>query len=166
MKLLTIAATLLLATPALAQNARSSQDFLKQAIMDDNAEVALGQLAATRGKSKEVRDFGKMLAEDHQKAGAEARKVAAEVKVTPPTDMPQEAKEEKAKLEKLSGAEFDKAFITFMIPDHEKAIGMFSEQATNGDDNRVKGLATKQLPGLKKHLDMAKKLASSSTTGK
>jgi len=159
MKIVTIAAaTLLLATPALAQNARSSQDFLTEAIEGGNAEVQLGQLAATRGGSKEVRDFGKMLSSDHKKAGAEARKIAAQLKIKAPTDIPAEAKDTKAKLEKLDGAEFDKEFAAAMIEDHEKDIAMFTEQATNGDDNRVKGLATKQLPALKKHLDMAQKL--------
>lgn len=159
MKLVTIAAAaLLLATSALAQNARSSQDFLTAAIEGANAEVQLGQLAAARGGTKEVRDFGKMLSNDHKKAGAEARKIAAQLKVKAPDDIPPEAKETKTKLEALKGADFDKAFAAAMIEDHEKDIALFTEQATNGDDNRVKGLAFKQLPTLKKHLDMAQKL--------
>lgn len=160
MKLATIAAaTLLLATPALAQDARSSQDFLKEAIQGDNAEVEMGRLAAARGGTKEVRDFGKMLSTDHQKAGDEARKVAQKLKIKPPAGIPEEAKETKAKLEGLKGADFDKEFVAAMIEDHEKDIAKYTEQATNGDDDRVKGLATKQLPTLKKHLDMVQKLA-------
>ena len=160
MKFVTLAAaTLLAATPAFAQDARSSQEFLKEAIQGNNAEVEMGKLAAARGGSKEVRDFGKMLSTDHAKAGAEARKVAKQIKLTPPTGIPPEAQETKAKLEKLRGAEFDKEFAVAMVEDHEKDIAAYTEQATNGDDNRVKGMATKQLPTLKKHLDMAQKLA-------
>lgn len=159
MKLATIAAaTLLLATPALAQDARSSKDFVKEAIQGDNAEIQMGRLAAARGGSKEVRDFGKMLTADHQKAGKEARKVARKLNIKPPTGIPEAKKEAKARLEKLQGAEFDKEFAAAMVEDHEKDIAMFTEQATNGDDDRVKGLATKQLPTLKKHLDAAQNL--------
>ncbi|MFO1135260.1 MAG: DUF4142 domain-containing protein [Rhodoblastus sp.] len=159
MKLAMIAAAVLLATPALAQTqAASSQDFLKDAIQGDNAEVQMGRLAAARGGSKEVRDYGKMLAADHQKAGAEARKLAGQMKIKAPGGIPAEAKDAKAKLQKLRGADFDKEFVGVMVEDHQKDIARYDEQANGGDNDKVKALAAKTLPTLKKHLEAAQKL--------
>lgn len=160
MKFITsIAAAMLLATPALAQTqTASSRDFLKEAIQGDNAEVQMGRLAAARGGSKEVRDFGKMLATDHQKAGAEARKLAGQMKMKAPGDIPAEAKETKARLQKLRGPDFDKEFASAMVEDHQKDIAKFEEQANGGDDGKVKAMAAKTLPVLKKHLETAQKL--------
>lgn len=162
MKLGTLAATtLLLATPAFAQSAPSSKDFLTEAVKGDNAEIQMGQLAAARGGSKEVRDFGKMLSKDHQKAGAQARKLVMKMKMKAPTGVPDAAKEEKAKLQKLKGAEFDKEFAAYMVEDHQKDIAKFQQQAEQGDDPKVKEMAAAQLPTLKKHLAAAQKLTAS-----
>lgn len=67
----------------------------------------MGKLASSRGGSKDVRDFGKMLVRDHTKGGQEARKLARQLKVKAPNDAPPDAAEMKAALSKLKGAEFD-----------------------------------------------------------
>ena len=61
------AAAFFIASPALSQSAPPANDFVAEAVQGDNAEVQLGHLAAARGGSKDIRDFGKMLAKDHQK---------------------------------------------------------------------------------------------------
>ena len=71
MKYVLLAVAALVITPAFAQS-DASREFLKEAIQGDNAEIQMGQLAAARGGSKDVRDFGKMLSRDHQKAAAQA----------------------------------------------------------------------------------------------
>jgi putative membrane protein len=160
---LAAAATLALSAPAFAQKASSPDDFVKDAIQADNAEIQMGKLAAARGGTKEVRDFGKTLEKDHQKGGMEARKLARELKIKPPTGIPDEARQEHAKLMKLKGKDFDQEFASYMVDDHKKDIQKFQDEASNASDQKVKDFANSQLPALQKHLEMAQKLAGAQT---
>ncbi|MFO1115807.1 MAG: DUF4142 domain-containing protein [Beijerinckiaceae bacterium] len=148
-----------IASPALAQSATPANDFLAEAIQGDNAEVQMGKLASSRGGSKDVRDFGKMLVRDHTKGGQEARKLARQLKVKAPNDAPPDAAEMKAALSKLKGAEFDREFAAHMVDDHKKDIDRYQQQADGAADPKVKDFAARTLPVLHKHLDAAQKLS-------
>ena len=58
----------------------------------------------------------------------------------------------------LLGAEFDKAYAKHMVEDHEKAVKLFENASKNIKDPGLKDFATKTLPTIKEHLEMAKKL--------
>lgn len=58
------------------------------------------------------------------------------------------------KLSKLSGAGFDKAYMSLMLKDHEKDVKEFEMQATNGTNAHVKDFASRTLPTLQSHLQM------------
>jgi putative membrane protein len=60
-----------------------------------------------------------------------------------------------AKLEKLSGAQFDRAYMSEMVADHKKDVAEFRKQSTSGKDSDLKAFAAKTLPTLEDHLKMA-----------
>ena len=156
---LTSVAALLLLTSTGAYAAKSPQEFLKDAIQGDNSEIALGQLAQQKASNAKVKDFGKTLVSDHTVAKQEASTLAKTLGVTPSDEPTAEAKDEQDKLSKLSGADFDKEFASYMVKDHQKDIQEFQDQAKAND--QTSALANKQLPTLQKHLQMAQALAGS-----
>ena len=83
-----------------------------------------------------------------------------------PAGLPDEAKEEKAKLSKLKGKDFDSEFASYMVDDHKKDIAKYQEQANGAADQKVKDFANATLPVLQKHLDAAQKLATSQSSAK
>ena len=131
--------------------------FVTEAMMGDNGEVAIGELAQTQGESQAVKDFGKLLVADHgahkQELGALAQ--AAGIKTT--DDLSDDAKANLEKLEALRGHAFDREFKTMMVEDHTKDIGKYEKQASSGDADTA-ALAQKTLPTLRKHLEAAKSL--------
>jgi putative membrane protein len=135
------------------------QTFLKKALEGDNSEVALGQLAEQHGASTAVRDFGRMLHDDHAAAKAKALPVAQEHGVPDTAEMAPEAKAEAQKLERLSGPAFDREFARYMVSDHRKDIADFQEEARRGD-RATAALARESLPDLRKHLKTAQQLAA------
>ena len=58
------------------------------------------------------------------------------------------------RLAKLSGAEFDRAYVREMVAGHKKAVDAFTMESTSGKDNDVKAWATKTLPTVREHLPM------------
>lgn len=137
--------------------AASASHFLSDAIKGDNSETRLGQLIATRGHSAAVRRFGNTLVADHNRARAQASKLARQLDVPTSSAMMPEARTELSKLQRLHGQAFDREVRRYMIEDHRKDIAEFSNQARHGD-RRTAALASTQLPTLKKHLRLAESL--------
>lgn len=148
---------LIYATPVLAA---SPSDFMTDAMKGDNSEIMLGRYAAQHGGSAEVREFGQMLASDHTKAKTQMAKVAGTVQVSVPSGATVEADAERVKLMLLSGRNFDKEFVEYMVKDHQSDIAKFKEEA-GARDGAVSKLAEKQLPVLEKHLKRAQSLLHS-----
>ena len=64
-----------------------------------------------------------------------------------------------AKLQQLSGRDFDHEFIRVMVEDHQKDIAEFKKEAGEGH-GPVEQLAAQTLPTLEKHLQMAQSLSA------
>jgi putative membrane protein len=138
----------------------SDQHFVTKAAQGGLAEVELGQLAASKGSNDAVKQFGQKMVDDHGKANDELKSVAQQKNITLPTEPDAKAKSEKARLEKLSGAEFDKAYMAHMVKDHKKDVAEFQKESTSGKDSDVKQWAGKTLPTLQSHLQMAQDTAA------
>jgi Predicted outer membrane protein len=137
----------------------ADQEFAKKAAQGGMAEVELGRLAQRQGTSAHVKDFGKMLVEDHTKANNDLKDVAAKENITLPTDVSSEQRQNIDRLSKYSGAKFDREFLKDSVTDHREDISEFEKEANNGHDQALKSFASDKLPTLRKHLQMAEQHA-------
>jgi putative membrane protein len=136
------------------------QEFMNKAAQGGMAEVMLGQTASSKGTSPDVKNFGNRMVSDHGKAGDELKQLAQTKGVTLPSDVDDESKKMSDKLSKLSGKDFDKAYISGMVDDHEKDVKEFEKASKDAKDPDLKAWATKTLPTLQDHLKMAKEAKS------
>jgi putative membrane protein len=97
--------------------------------------------------------------DDHTKANSELTRLAGQKNVTLPQEVNSDQKSEMDKLSKLTGADFDKEYIQYMVKDHEEDVAEFQKQANDGTDGDVKAFAAKTLPTLQSHLQMARDVA-------
>lgn len=121
-------------------------------------EVQLGELAQMNAASPEVKKYGKTLVTDHGKANDELKALSAEKNITLPMTLSDEKKKKYDDLAGKKGAEFDKAYISFMIDDHKKDISEFEEAANESKDPDLKSWAAAKVPALKHHLEMAENI--------
>jgi putative membrane protein len=132
--------------------------FLKDAAIGGMTEVELGKLAQEKGSSDSVKQFGQKMIDDHTKANDQLRQVAVSKSISIPESLDAKHKSRVDKLSKLSGAEFDKAYIKDQLKDHEQDVKEFQEEAQGGADPAVKDFAAKTLPTLQSHLQSVKDL--------
>jgi putative membrane protein len=144
-----------------AKLARGDAKFLKEAAEGNLAEVRLGELADQRAASDSVKQFGKRMATDHQKAYDELKQLASQKGVTVPTALDRGHQRLFDRLSKLSGADFDRTYMKEMVKDHDKDVKAFRKEADSGKDADVKSWAGKTLPTLQEHQQQAKQLAAS-----
>lgn len=134
----------------------------------NTVDIETGELAAKRGSSKEVRDFGAMLARDHKAVRQMGRDLAKKLGVTPtPPADDQGAKDHAAamkRLQSLKGAEFDHAFLQHEAAFHKAVIDAVKSTLLPAIKNaELKALVVKVAPAFEAHMiaaaNLDKKLA-------
>jgi len=128
---------------------------MKDACQGGMAEVKLGELAGKNAKDPEVKKFGQMMVTEHGAANKELEELAKKKNVTLPTDVGSH-QSTYDKLSKMTGADFDKAYVDDMVSDHETDLKDFEKQAENSSDPDVKAYAAKGAQMIKKHLEAIK----------
>ena len=134
--------------------------FMTKAAQANLAEIEIGRLGAEKGQSAEVKKYGEHMVEDHGKAKQELEALAQQESATLPTYVDKPHQQAKARLDKLSGDAFDRAFAQQMVKDHQAAVALFRTQARTGRDPEVKAWAAKMLPNLEEHLKQAQALTA------
>ena len=133
----------------------SDQHFMKEAAAGGMAEVELGQMAADKASSPEVKQFGQRMVTDHTQANDQLKQIAAQKGVTLPSSPSAKDQATKKRLSKLSGDAFDQAYMSDMVKDHQKDIAAFQKESNSGKDPDVKQFASQTLPTLQDHLKQA-----------
>jgi putative membrane protein len=140
----------------------SSKDkkFMMDAAMGGMEEVEMGRLAASNATDADVKAFGQRMVDDHTKANDQLKQVAQTKGVTLPTDMSKSQHSDMDKLSKMTGANFDHAYVKMMVKDHKKDVADFSKESKSGSDSDVKSFASTTLPTLQDHLKMVQDLST------
>jgi putative membrane protein len=163
--------------------------FLKKAMEGNEAEIELGRLAQTKAQDPRVKEFANMMVTDHTQAlnrlhdamGTSPSSTYNKNKQTDTTGntgstgsihLSKQDMQTKNRLSKLSGAEFDRAYMDAMVTDHRKDVREFETEAalaSPSDTTRLKpgasvntnnapAIAQELLPTLKKHLAEAESI--------
>jgi putative membrane protein len=151
-----------------AMVAANDKKFATEAAIGGMAEVKLGQLAAEKATDPDVKQFGERMVQDHSKAGDELKSVAAAQKIDLPASLDARHQATVDRLSKLSGADFDRAYVKEMVKDHDTDVKSFQRQAQNGQDSSLRDFAAKTLPTLQDHQkqihDIDRKISGKSTS--
>ena len=131
----------------------------------NTADIETGELAVKKGSTKEIRDFGAMLARDHKMVRQQGRDLAKKLGVTPTPPKPDEMAAGHAaamkKLSATSGKAFDKAFLEHEVGYHSAVIGAIEKTLLPAIKNaELKDLVVKVAPAFGAHRDAAKNMLS------
>jgi len=142
----------------LSQVSSSDKMFVMKAAEGGMAEVELGKLAVEKGSSSDVKTFGQRMVDDHSKANDQLKQIDV------PTDLNAKDKATEARLSKLTGTQFDQAYMADMVKDHQQDVADFRKESKMGKDFDVKGFAWQTLPALQDHLNQVRSLAPSGSS--
>lgn len=132
--------------------------FAVNAYRANNSEVELGQLAVQKATDPGVKQFAQRMIDDHTKANQQLQQILTQKSVTIPTPTSSSEERESDRLQKLTGVDFDKAYIEHMVKDHKKDVKEFQKASEKVADADLKGFASSTLPTLQDHLKMAEDL--------
>ncbi len=132
--------------------------FLVEAADINLMEVHMGRMGTAQATMPDVKEFGKKMEMDHQKAFDELSGLAASKNIAIPSTVTDETMKDHQNLAEKTGYDFDRAFMNDMVDSHEKAVNKFEKAADDCEDPEIKAWAAKMLPELSAHLDAAKML--------
>jgi putative membrane protein len=141
------------------QQASADQAFVRKALEGGATEVQLGQLAQQKSQSEDVKQFGQKMVEDHTQLGEQMKPIAQQLGVKEPKGPSKKDKQLIAKLEGLSGPQFDEAYIQAMIKDHKEDLKEFKNEAQSASNQNVKQAAQQGAGVISQHLQMIEQIA-------
>ncbi len=139
------------------------------AVVADTVDIDAGKMAEKRATNKEVKAFAETMVRDHTAVNTKATALAKKLGVTPEESatsksLKSDGDKEMAKLEGMSGAEFDKAYVDNEVSYHEAVIGVLDKTLIPNTKNaELKDLLESARPIFASHLEHAKQLQKSLT---
>ena len=150
-----------------AKLSAGDEKILKDMAMANMAEVEGGKLAQSKSQNSEVKAFAQQMIDDHTANLNEVKTLAQARGVTLPTEPDAKHKAMAAKLEKMSGDAFDKAYMKQAgVQDHKAVHAKLMAASKKAKDPEVKALVDKTEPVVAQHLKSAEQMpmAKSGTT--
>lgn len=140
---------------AVAAPAMTGQEFANTAASTDAYEIAAGKLAQTKATSQSLKDFGKMMVDNHTESTANLKKAAAKATpaITPDPTMTAEQKANLATLQSATGEDFDNAYKSQQIATHQTALAAMKGYAASGDVESLKDFASSTSSVVQAHLE-------------
>jgi putative membrane protein len=132
--------------------------FARAAACGGMLEVNLGNMAVANSKNTGVQQFGQRMVKDHGRAGQDLQQIASRKGASLPTQVTARQQKEVDRLAQLSGPEFDKAYMAFMVKCHKADEKDFQQASEEAQDPDLKAFATTTLTMVQDHLKMAEEL--------
>jgi putative membrane protein len=162
-----IAALSLLGSPALAQGAKPTDPQIAHiaytaGVIDINA----AKQAIAKASNKDVKSFAEDMVRDHEAVNKQALDLVKKLKVTPEDNdtsktLSKQAADKLAELDKLKGAEYDKAFVANEVAYHKAVNGALETQLIPSASNaELKGLLQTGLKIFQGHQQHAEQVAA------
>jgi putative membrane protein len=134
--------------------------FLRTAIEGGLLQIKLGQLAAQKGSTADVKELGQKMATDHAEINADLGTIADTDGVMAPKKVSKDGQAAFEKLNALSGTSFDTAYITLMVNDHHQDLRDFRQEFISATDPTLKDAVLKSAKVIREHMTMIDKMAT------
>jgi putative membrane protein len=142
---------------------------IRQAVDEQMLEIRLGELAQSRAADTAVKNFGQRMVTDHSSMNQQWTTLARNNRISTGTDLNQGGRATVARLEGLSGATFDRAYMQRMIQGHQQDLSAFRRMASVAESPEVRQLASTGVTAIQQHLTLAQqinsRLGTTSTAG-
>ncbi|MCX4470924.1 DUF4142 domain-containing protein [Micromonospora sp. NBC_01655] len=147
------------AAQAAAQPSTQDTQYLQALHQVNLTEIETGNLAQQKGQNQQVKDLGAQFVTDHTQLDQTVQSTAQQLNVQLPNAPNADQQQVVDRLKNLSGAEFDKAWVTAELAGHVQAIQATQTEISQGSEQSVVQLAQNALPVLQAHYDALVALA-------
>ena len=142
---------------AAAPSPLTAQGFVNAAAASDKFEIESSKLAATAASSAAVKRFATQMISAHTASTAKLKSTVAGMSppLTPDDTLTPDQQQKLDSLKGLNGAAFDSAYKTAQTEAHQKTLDTLRAYSASGDNAALKAFASKMIPTVTAHLNIA-----------
>ena len=132
-------------------------EFVHEMFSSGRMEMLLGNLAKSKAKSEEVRQFGEMMVTAHATANSGLSSAMQETGGSSGQGL---LDKHQKKIDQIDGKSdhFDKEYMDMMVESHEEDLKKLEEASKMVNNDRLRMWVTSNLPILQMHLEEAKRV--------
>jgi putative membrane protein len=134
--------------------------YIRQAIRGNFLEVALGRLAESRAADSAVKGFAERMISEHNSMNEQWAALARNNDMRIDLVVGPAGEQSIERLEDLSGAAFDQAYMAEMIRHHEQDLAAFQRMGASARSPEVRQLANSGVSSTREHLALAQQVGS------
>ena len=132
--------------------------FVREAAGSNMMEIQLGQMAQNKASNPAVKQFAQRMVADHNNLQNQLTGVASSGGQSFTPTMDSRHQNQINRLQGLSGAEFDRNYMSLMIRAHQRDVNNFQSQSQSAKSAQVRTLVANSLPVLQQHLSLAQQV--------
>ncbi|WP_439881029.1 DUF4142 domain-containing protein [Pontibacter sp. MBLB2868] len=140
------------------QNMKNDALFAAEAASSNMLQIQLSEAALERGVSPEVKDFAQEMVKDHRQMMDELQDLASKTQLVLPETLGNAHQKVYTEITDKQGIAFDVAYIREMVDQHKNLLDRYEDISENGNSMELKQFASKQLPIIRQHLEMAERM--------
>lgn len=134
--------------------------FLTSAAHANAAELDASRLLLERSDDVDLKNFAQLLVREHGESQRQLKQLAATKRVNLPQGASPEDEKALDELRARSGEALNREYLQrFGVQSHRQSLALFERAANQARDPDVKRFAESMLPTLRRHLEMAERLA-------
>jgi putative membrane protein len=134
--------------------------FVLETAIGNMYEMQLSQQAQQKAQSPEVKRLAQTIMQDHQQASQQLQRVAQQMGVQVPQELPSMKMQEIQILSSLPAEQFEKQYVAKMNELHAKDVTCYGGQMSLAQNDQVKQYVTQTLPKLQQHQQMTLQTAA------
>jgi putative membrane protein len=139
---------------------RGAMTYVAKAGASDLYEIQASQMAATRARRPQVREFAQMLVTDHQHSTQMVTDAARSDGLSPRPPMLEPAQRTMLRqLERARDRDFDRLYLNQQIPAHQQGLALHRNYSRTGEGRALRQAARGIVPVVQSHLERARQLA-------
>lgn len=135
------------------------QSFVEKMMESDAAEVQLGQLAQEKSQSDDVKQLGAKMVENRKLLDDQLAPIAKQLSISQPKQPTKKDRQEIAKLEALSGPQFDQEYLRAVMKGHEKDVKDLKSESQGAQNPNLQKAAQMDEPVIAQHLQAIHQIA-------
>lgn len=143
--------------------APSDAEIAHIVVTANTIDIEMGELALARSQNAQVREFAQRMIGEHRAANDAAQALAGRLGVTPADNdvsrsLRDDAAQTRTRLEALSGAELDRAYIAHEVSYHQAVLQAIDQTLLPSAQNEeLRSLITEVRPIIAAHLEHAQR---------
>lgn len=139
--------------------------FVREARQGSLFEVRAGTLAGLKASNPAVKQFASRMVSDHTKLGDQWSALGDRLGAKSKPELDAMQNDAMSRFRTVTGADFDRTYMTEMVQDHQKDLAAFQQMAQQGQSPELRQLASTSVTTIQQHLTQAQQVAGQVGTG-